>query len=98
VLDRASLQYGMPVRGAAGQHLGRVVVCRSSHFVLRRPPWFGRYHAVAYEDVASLRGGSVWLSRGQEALLPPELARGPLAMVLPLDPRASSVAEAITRA
>ncbi len=93
-MQRASLQCGMPVRGAHRERLGRVIACGTRHFLVGPRPFSGRRYALRYEDVASLKGGIVRLRGGKELLRPPGEVTGLLTMVLPLDPMASSMAEA----
>jgi hypothetical protein len=97
MLERCSIQQGMGVRGARGELLGRVVGGKDTHLLIRRRRWASPAQAVDYRAIARLSGGSVWLRGGRELLLPPELAsgKGPLMTVLPLDPRAESVAAAL---
>lgn len=95
MLERRSLQYGMPVRGARGEHLGRVVACGENGFLVRSSVVTRRRFFVHYDEVVSLRRGMVRLRRGRDALGPPDQIRGPLMAVQPLNPRARTVAEAV---
>ncbi|MBI3185983.1 MAG: hypothetical protein HYZ28_27930 [Myxococcales bacterium] len=83
--ERSSLQSGMWVRGPRDELVGRVVACGNEHLLIRRA-WRQRRAALCYDELADLSGGVVHLERGREALLPPELARGPMMTVRPVDP------------
>ena len=87
----------MPVRGPHGERVGVILECLSKHFIVRTWPWCRHRHAIEWDEVAGLKGGTVHLRRGREVLLPTSAAagEGPPMSILPLNPQALSVADSV---
>jgi hypothetical protein len=71
VIDRNQVREGMLVRSSDGKKLGRVLACGEGTFIVEKGFFFATDYIARYDDVKSISGEEIQLSRPQE-----ELARG----------------------
>ncbi len=66
MIDRKLIHDGMVVRGPDGKGLGRVVSCEGGSFTVEKGFFFATDYVARYDDVSSVSGDEVRLSRSPE--------------------------------